>query len=115
MLTHPSTRQEEADRVTNFTNRLSIASAKDERLAVDEVFDFMDDQLLAGDFSVCERVFEQLDPAALAPSAVVSLLLVTQRAKEKIRSRSAFITRAEDVIALEEGMEEARALLEKYR
>ncbi len=116
-LTVPDTgrRQEEANRVTNFLTRLYKKSGKDEHLAVDEVFGFMDDSLLAGDFSVCERVFEQVDPNELAPSGVVSLLMVTQRAKEKIRSRSAFITRAEDAIARREGMEEAKALLEKYR
>ena len=110
-----SQRQEEANRVTNFLTRLYIASNKDEHLAVDEVFNFMDDSLLAGEFSVCERVFEHADPDYLASSGVVSLLMVTQRAKGKIRSRSAFIARAEDAIARKEGVVEAKALLEKYR
>ena len=110
-----SRRQEEANRVVAFLKRLYEATRRDEHKAVDEVFEFMDDHLLAGQLTVCEQVFEQADPYELASSGVVSLLMVTQRAKGKIPSRAAFIARAEEAIARKEGLAEAKALLGKYR
>jgi hypothetical protein len=111
----PDVRLEEADGIAHFLVRLYEATSEDEHPAVDEVFNFMDDHLLAGRFSVCDLALATIDPDKLLPSVVVSLLMVTRRAKEKLPSRQAFLSRAVAAVAGRDGLEEAEALLGKYR
>jgi hypothetical protein len=85
--------QEEVNQVDCFLGRLYQATGKDEHQAVDEVFNFMDDQLIAGRFSTCDLVLARVDPERLLPSGVVSLLMVTQRAKGLLPTRPLFLSR----------------------
>jgi hypothetical protein len=111
----PDRRQEEADQVARFLTRLYRVAGEDEHRAVDEVFNFMDDHLLAGRFPVCDLALAQADPEALRPSAVVAFLMVTRRAKEKLPSRPQFLSRGIEALARKDGPVEAEALLGKYR
>ena len=83
--------------------------------AVDAIYDFIDDRLLAGEFSTCDLVLREIDPARLLPSCIISVLIVTRRAKEKLsESRSAFVAKSLAVLARLEGPEEASRLLSIY-
>jgi hypothetical protein len=106
---------EETNPVNGFLAQLYEATLMDEHLAVDKIFDFMDEQLLAGHFSVCDQTLAVVDPARLLPSAVVSLLMVTLRAKNELPSRTRFLSRGFKAIAGKEGLAEAEVLLGKHR
>jgi hypothetical protein len=87
----------------------------DEHRAVDDVFDFMDDNLLAGNFRACDETLRLAQPSKLLPSVVVSFLMVTRRAKPYLPSRKDFIDAAVNDLALKRGKEQAEKLLGKYR
>ena len=102
--------------IVEVLNRIyRMSEENDEHNAIDVVFDFMDDNLLAGNFEVCEDTLKQVNINKILPSLIISFLMATRRAKQKLPSRSAFIDAAFNVVAKERGESEAEALLGKYR
>jgi hypothetical protein len=112
---HAVSKPIETNLVNAFINRLHEATVMDEHAAVDEVFNFLDDLLLAGKFEVCDRALAWTDPSSLHPSSVVAFLMVTLRAKGRLPARADFLTRGISAISRKEGRKEAEALLGNYR
>lgn len=107
---------EEEAQVSRFLARLYSVAKLDEHRAVDEVFNFMDDHLLADRFSLCELALRRVEPALVPSSALVSFLMVSLRAKPRLSSsRPAFLAKAIEAVTAREGREQAEALLGKYR
>jgi hypothetical protein len=102
--------------VALFLERVYRLSESDEDGAIDEVYNFMDDCLLEGEFSVCDVALESADPKKLPHSVIVSFLIVTQRAKKKVeRGRNRFYERATDAVAEKHDQDYVHKLLRNYR
>lgn len=76
-----------------------VYSAADEHRAADEIYQFMDDLLLAGWFDICNAVLRAADPKRLAASSIISFLVVTKRATAKLPARALFVVRSSSVLA----------------
>ena len=107
-------RQEEEKEVDRFLADLYSTTAEDEHRAVDVIYNFIDDNLLAKRFQVCDLVFSRAKPEKLLPSGILSLLMVTQRAKDKMAARPMFISQGKNALSHLEGPIVAKALLGKY-
>ncbi len=108
--------QEETNLVNGFLAQLYEATGKDEHSGGgQDIRLHATNNSLAGHFSVCDQTLEKVDPARLLPSGVVSLLMVTLRAKNELPSRTGFLSRGITAIAGTEGLAETEALLGKYR
>jgi hypothetical protein len=102
--------------IREFLSRLYFMSeAMEEHKASDEIFNFMDDSLLDQDFDACNESLDQVRVDKLLPSSMVSFLMVTRRAKDKLPARAIFLEKAVDALAQERGKEKAEKLLGKYR
>ena len=103
-------------RIHEFLNKLYLLSeAMEEHAASDEIFNFMDDSLLDEDFDTCNESLNQAEVEKVLPSSIVSFLMVTLRAKDKLPARAKFLQRALEALAQERGKENAEKLLGKYR
>ena len=106
---------DDASAVARFLSEVYQLCQRDELKANDEIQDFMDDRLLAGSFSTCAEVFREIVPDRLLPSCILSLLVVTRRAREKLgRARTDFVTRAKEALVHKRGLAEAERLITTY-
>jgi hypothetical protein len=81
--------------VALFLDKVYRLCGSDEHAAVDAVYDFMDDCLLDGDFTACDAALLSAEPQKMLDSVILSFLIVTQRAKERlVRSRPTFYSRS---------------------
>jgi hypothetical protein len=102
--------------ILEFLNKLYLLSeALEEHKASDEVFNFMDDSLLDEDFDACNESLSQVQVEKILPSSMVSFLIVTRRAKDKLPARAEFLEKAVEALTQERGKEKAEKLLGKYR
>jgi hypothetical protein len=102
--------------IREFLSRLYLMSeALEEHKGSDEIFNFMDDSLLDQDFEACNESLDQVRVEKLLPSLMVSFLMVTRTAKDKLPARAIFLERAVETLAQERGKETAEKLLGKYR
>jgi hypothetical protein len=75
---------------------------------VDEVYNFMDEKLRAGDFAICAEVFKKIDVVRITSASMISFLIITLRAKSKLsEARNFFIDRVSKIIDT--------STLDKYR
>lgn len=80
--------------------------------AIDLVFAYMDDLLVVGKFDEVDNVLKQTDFERLSDSAVILTLVVTSDwARERLPSRLAFIDRAEKRLISLVGKEKTDRLL----
>lgn len=102
--------------VVRFLEKLYSLAKVDEQTAIDAVYDFMDDRLLAGEFGTCEDTLEAVHPKKLPHSLIVSFLIVTQRAKERLDGgRISFYQKAMAFVTDKYGPDYAEKLLGNYR
>lgn len=83
--------------------------------ATDLAVDYLDDQLLAGEFSACDRFFELANPARLSPAIQASVLMITKRASGYLPNRDDFYLRAIRSTAKQSDAAPPRDVLGKYR
>lgn len=61
---------------------------------IDAVYNEIDDLLLSGDFKTCNNILSKLNPSELSKALIISYLIVTYRAREKLPERLEFSNRA---------------------
>lgn len=101
--------------VAIFLEKVYSLSSVNEHKAVDEVYDFIDECLLDGDFSLCEAALNSAAPGKMSLSAAISLLIVTRRAKPRLPAREAFFTRALNALSNRPSAMADALALRKYR
>lgn len=101
--------------VAKFLNVVySLSFRNQETKAVDEIFNFMDDRLQDAKIRVCDEVLAHARPEQLMSSLIVSLLMVTVRAKPHLPSRAVFHRKAIEALKKRIGLSDAKLLLDKY-
>ena len=73
-------------KIAEVLNRIyRMSEENDEHNAIDVVFDFMDDNLLAGNLEVCEDTLKQANVNKLLPSLIIPFLMATRRQNRTYR------------------------------
>jgi hypothetical protein len=102
--------------VALFLEKVYRLSDLDEDGAIDAVYEFMDDCLLEGEFSICDAALEAANPDKMPHSVLVSFFIVTQRAKGKMeKGRKAFYKKAVDILSATHDQKYVQKLLRNYR
>jgi hypothetical protein len=101
--------------ISQFLDKVYRLSREDEHKAVDAVYNFMDDLLLAGRFSACDETLKRAAPENFTLAVAISFLIVTRRANSKLPERDAFFTRAEAVFVEGREAAEIKSALRNYR
>lgn len=66
---------------------------------IDEIFDYIDDNLLAGNFHLVDDLLASIDCERLCSTYIVSFASITSgRAKSKLKNREAFIRKAKSCV-----------------
>lgn len=101
--------------VETFLDELYRLAESDEHKAVDAVYDFVDECLLNGNFSLCDAALDAAMPERMSPAAVIAFLLITRRAKSRLRAREGFFARALDSLNKDPAAAEDALVLRKYQ
>jgi hypothetical protein len=83
----------EADEMSSVRAFLASLDRVHRRKALRDVFAFVDQALLDGRFTLCDALFDQLDPARLDVTVATGFLAITVPARAKLKRRDAYAER----------------------